>query len=69
MSVLPVPAAAVSKVWVNEPVSVPASVPLVMVGIAAEVVVPSNALVSVVAVTVMARAVISPVGSVTKVMA
>ena len=47
MSVLPVPAAAVSKVWVNAPVSVPASVPEVTVGMPAELVVPSNALVSV----------------------
>ena len=31
---MPVPAAAVSKVWVNEPVSAPASVPDVTVGIA-----------------------------------
>ena len=69
MRVLPVPVSAVSKVWVNAPVSVPASVPEVTVGIAAEVVVPSNALVSVTAVTVMARAVISPVVSVAKVMA
>ena len=41
VSVLPVPTLAVSKVWVNDPVSVPASVPEVMVGIAAELVVPS----------------------------
>ena len=33
--VLPVPTFLVSKVWVNDPVSVPASVPDVMVGIAA----------------------------------
>ena len=35
------PTFSVSKVWVNEPVSVPASVPAVMVGIAAELVVAS----------------------------
>ncbi len=35
------PAAAVSKVWVNDAVSVPARVPLVMVGIAVEAVVAS----------------------------
>ncbi len=35
------PTLAVSKVWVNEPVSAPASVPLVMVGTAAELVVES----------------------------
>ena len=69
VSVLPLPAAAVSKVWVNAPVSVPASVPEVTVGMPAESVVPSNAFVSVTAVTVMARAVISPVVSVAKVMA
>ena len=35
------PTLAVSNVWVNEPVSVPASVPAVTVGIAAELVVAS----------------------------
>ncbi len=35
------PTLAVSNVWVNDPVSVPTSVPLVMVGIAAELVVAS----------------------------
>ena len=63
VSVLPVPALKVSNVWVQVTVSSPARLPDVIVGTPVELIVPSHTFVSVAAVAVIDRLVISPVAS------